>query len=154
MKEVTQLQHMLRCLARLDPAIPPIAADGVFGECTLEGVMVFQRDHRLPVTGVVDRRTWDALTALCLPPAPPVPEEIRDPDTLRAMARFMFNALSGPVADFTPCEAGDGTFSANVNTLRRLCRLPSGGLDRESWRALTAMFRLFVLSKRKPDPEG
>ena len=40
---------------------PRLATDGVFGERTLEAVMLFQREFGLPVTGVVDQRTWDAI---------------------------------------------------------------------------------------------
>lgn len=52
---------MLRRLAREYEFLPELAADGVFGERTLEAVMLFQRELHPPVTGVVDRGTWRAI---------------------------------------------------------------------------------------------
>ena len=58
---VRDIQHMLNILSLSHPAIPRLVEDGVFGERTLEAVMVFQRDFALPVTGRVDYETWLAL---------------------------------------------------------------------------------------------
>ena len=40
----------------------PGPADGIFGNGTRKAVRSFQIERDLPVTGVVDDRTWDALT--------------------------------------------------------------------------------------------
>ena len=40
-----------------------LTADGWFGPRTATAVRTFQRRHHLPVTGVVDARTWRALGA-------------------------------------------------------------------------------------------
>lgn len=37
------------------------ACDGVYGSSTAKGVKEYQRDHSLPVTGELDRKTWDLL---------------------------------------------------------------------------------------------
>ena len=58
---VRDIQHMLNVLSFTHPAIPRLVEDGVFGERTLEAVMIFQRDFGLPVTGVVDYETWLAI---------------------------------------------------------------------------------------------
>lgn len=44
-----------------------------FGERTRQGVIGFQQEHGLPVTGVVDQATWDVLLPLT---ADPTPEEL------------------------------------------------------------------------------
>jgi hypothetical protein len=48
-----------------------VAADGAFGPRTKGKVVRFQRSHRLPATGVVERRTWKALGAGTLVPGRP-----------------------------------------------------------------------------------
>ena len=58
---VHSLQYMLRRLAMEYPFLPELATDGIFGERTLEAVMLFQRELCPPVTGVVDRGTWNAI---------------------------------------------------------------------------------------------
>ena len=58
---VRSLQYMLRRLAGKYNFLPQLALDGIFGERTLEAVMLFQRELAPPVTGVVDQRTWDAI---------------------------------------------------------------------------------------------
>ena len=58
---VRGLQYMLRQLARRYARLPELAVDGIFGEQTLEAVMRLQRELQLPVTGVVDRITWNAI---------------------------------------------------------------------------------------------
>ena len=58
---VQNLQYMLRRLGTRYSFLPQLATDGLFGEETLEAVMLFQRELAPPVTGVVDGRTWDAI---------------------------------------------------------------------------------------------
>ena len=60
-KPVSSLQYMLRQLSRTYQSLPRLVVDGVFGERTLEAVMRFQREAGLPVTGVVDQATWNAI---------------------------------------------------------------------------------------------
>ena len=61
-RPVWGLQYMLSRLAEKHPFLPRLTPDGVFGEKTLEAVMLFQRELLRPVTGVVDRRTWDEIS--------------------------------------------------------------------------------------------
>ena len=56
--KVRQIQQQLARISQAYPAIPTIAADGIFGERTREAVEAFQRIFDLPVTGVVDFPTW------------------------------------------------------------------------------------------------
>ena len=58
---VRSLQYMLRRLAGRYDFLPQLALDGIFGERTLEAVMLFQRELAPPVTGIVDQRTWNAI---------------------------------------------------------------------------------------------
>ena len=57
-EKVRQIQEELARISRSYPAIPTVTPDGIFGPATREAVEVFQRVFGLPVTGVIDYRTW------------------------------------------------------------------------------------------------
>ncbi|MBO5524766.1 MAG: peptidoglycan-binding protein [Roseburia sp.] len=57
-EKVRQIQEELARISRSYPAIPTITPDGIYGPATREAVEVFQRVFGLPVTGVIDYRTW------------------------------------------------------------------------------------------------
>ena len=57
-QKVRQMQEQLNRIARNYPAIPTIAADGVYGQQTADAVRTFQGIFDLPQTGVVDYATW------------------------------------------------------------------------------------------------
>ncbi len=56
------LQYYLNVISYFNPALNVVASDGVFGPGTLNAVKVFQQEYDLPVSGIVDRRTWNKLT--------------------------------------------------------------------------------------------
>ncbi len=56
--EVRQIQEQINEISGAYPAIPGIAADGIFGERTKDAVRKFQEVFGLPVTGIVDYPTW------------------------------------------------------------------------------------------------
>lgn len=56
--KVMQLQEQLNAIADVYTAIPHIIVDGIYGNNTREAVKEFQSIFGLPVTGVVDFRTW------------------------------------------------------------------------------------------------
>lgn len=56
--KVQQMQEQLNVIGDSYPALPEIRADGIYGPATREAVEVFQSIFGLPVTGIVDYRTW------------------------------------------------------------------------------------------------
>ena len=56
--KVRQIQEQLNTIAKFYPALPSIAADGIYGEKTKEAVRRFQNVFGLPATGIVDYPTW------------------------------------------------------------------------------------------------
>ena len=56
--KVRQLQEQLNAISENYPAIPRVNEDGIYGPLTQAAVEVFQSVFGLPVTGVVDYRTW------------------------------------------------------------------------------------------------
>lgn len=56
--KVLQMQEQLNRIAKSYPALPTITPDGIYGPATAAAVEKFQSIFGLPVTGVVDFRTW------------------------------------------------------------------------------------------------
>jgi len=56
--KVRQLQEQINVIAGAYPAIPKIAADGIYGPATTAAVRKFQSVFGLPQTGITDYRTW------------------------------------------------------------------------------------------------
>ena len=77
---IRSLQYMLNRLSLRYDFLPALVPDGVFGERTLEAVMLFQRELHPPVTGVVDRETWQAILDEWLD----LERELADPRQIRA----------------------------------------------------------------------
>lgn len=58
---VRSLQTMLRVLSEDDRSLPTVVPDGIYGQTTMGAVTEFQRREGLPLTGITDQRTWDAI---------------------------------------------------------------------------------------------
>ena len=58
---IRDMQKWLRVIGREYPDFPEVFIDGIYGSETAEAVSFFQRKKGLPVTGVVDRATFDSL---------------------------------------------------------------------------------------------
>lgn len=56
--KVRQIQEQLNAISEAYPALPAVVPDGIYGEATQNAIRIFQRIFRLPVTGIVDYRTW------------------------------------------------------------------------------------------------
>lgn len=61
---VTFIQFYLNTIADFYEKIPPVKIDGIFGPKTRAAVMAFQQAYGLPITGAVDRNTWDRIQQL------------------------------------------------------------------------------------------
>lgn len=62
--KVRQMQQQLARIAKSYPAIPSIAADGIYGSKTKNAVEQFQRVFGLPATGIVDYKTWYEISSV------------------------------------------------------------------------------------------
>lgn len=162
MNPVQSLQHMLNHLARTVTSLPRLAETGVFDEATLEAVMIFQRDSGLPVTGIVDQTTWDAVTVayyenIFLYGEPPLlrvfqrgTDAVRESESAPVVriVQAMFTELMNVISNFEQVELNGINSSATHRNLRRvqaLATLPdSGTLDRSTWAILSALYRTFV----------
>ena len=58
---VRSLQTMLRVIAEDDATLPTVIPDGIYGPSTMIAVTSFQRREGIPITGIVDERTWNQI---------------------------------------------------------------------------------------------
>ena len=58
---VRLLQYFLNVLSAFYPSIPAVFITGTFDAQTRMGIIEFQKTMGLPVTGIVDEKTWDLL---------------------------------------------------------------------------------------------
>ena len=102
---VRSLQTMLRTISFAYPFLPRLTPDGIFGERTLEAVMLFQREFFPPVTGQVNQATWDAIVSLYhqvvsrLTPLPTRAFQVQSFPSHRVRPAFILTWCS-------PCSAG------------------------------------------------
>lgn len=159
---VRSLQYMLNQLAIHNSTLPRLAVDGIFGENTLEAVMVFQRENGRPVTGVVDLSTWDAIQSAyfqiqMLYGAPP-PLSVLPDGTYTAgegaegepmlIVQAMFVSLNKKMSNFNLCKlnsCNDGETHSNIREVQRLAGLPiTGVLDRSTWAYLAQLYQALI----------
>lgn len=59
--KVSYIQYFLGIISQFDPRVPFVPVSGNFNEDTRAAVNSFQQAYGLPVTGVVDKATWDRI---------------------------------------------------------------------------------------------
>ena len=155
---IFDLQTFLRRIqqAQGDPA--PLIPDGIFDSATAAAVRAFQRQHRLPVTGTADRRTWDAIYAayavLAAGDMPPAQTAFFPPQCGAALSPGS-KSPSVYVLQLMLCEiaphynqifsvaltgAYDDDTRAAVRHAQQIFQLPQTGItDRATWQALAGL---------------
>lgn len=160
---VRSLQYMLKRMGEEYPFLQNLTMDGIFGEQTLEAVMRFQKEFSLPVTGIVDRRTWNEIRDCWMEceekKAPPRmlrafpgeqsrigPGEERDYLILpQAMFQVLGRYLNGIIAHKVDGVHGPESVE-NVRWLQRAAgRTETGVLDHQTWNVLSRLYEVFVV---------
>jgi len=159
---VRSLQYMLNQIAIHHSNLTRLTVDGIFGERTLEAVMLFQREFDLPVTGVVDNETWNTITRIYEETqfffGPPPMLRVLPNGSFSAaqgaqcppilIVQAMFTSLSKVVDNFSICSSSginEGETCENIRKVQRLSGLPvTGNLDRSTWAFLTQLYHALV----------
>lgn len=159
---VMELQIYLRRIAQVHPSIPVINPDGIYGPETQEAVRAFQQEFDLPVTGVVDYDTWNAIFAEYIDIVThrdrPLPLDIFPPDVreitprytgdvvlviqimLRSIARRFQN-----LPDVAVTGVYDDQTINGVSEFQRISNLPAtGNVDKRTWNRLVQTYRSFL----------
>lgn len=156
---VYELQLWLRELHFSGHPIEELIPDGIFDAKTRKAVADFQRYANLPVSGVADRQTWDAVyshvtsarfNASRPNPIYPFPETdgyVLTPnevsDTIKVV-QIMLTTLAGHYGMGTLEVSGvyDEPTRAFVSEFQKRSGIaPNGLVDKETWNALTGVYR-------------
>lgn len=157
---IRSLQTMLRVLGEHDSRYNSVIPDGIYGPQTVAAISVFQRNHGIPVTGVTDQTTWDAVVAAYEPAliyvveAQPLdiilnPNEILrrgDESPYLYVAQALLMVLSQVYGSIgTPSQNGilDAATADALASFQSLSGLPmTGNLDKITWKHLALHFPL------------
>lgn len=157
---IRSLQTMLRVIAEDDPSHPTVIPDGIYGQETMNAVSYFQRKHGLPVTGVTDQDTWDAVTSyyedalirvdeaypvfIILDPGQVIRRGERHPNIYIVQALLM--VLSEAYDSVSrPSMSGilDESTADSLSSFQSLAQLPmTGSLDKKTWKQLALHYPL------------
>ncbi len=157
---VRSLQTMLRVLAEDDRRYPTIVPDGIYGPSTMQAVATFQRNNELPVTGVTDQNTWDAIAHIYkdarvrVEKAEPI-EILLDPGAVYRLGdsnpyiyllQSILTQLSLDNAAISPPPHNGILDQETVEALMAFQKLAelaqTGELDRKTWKYLVRHFTL------------
>lgn len=157
---VRSLQTMLRVIAKDDPQIPTVIPDGIYGPDTMKAVTALQYREGLPVTGVVDQRTWETIVSVYessvirVEKATPI-EILMDPGQVFRrgdsspyifLAQSMLTQLSIDHDQIVrPNHTGilDDITASSLVAFQQLADLPqTGELDKITWKHLSSQFTL------------
>lgn len=167
---VRSLQTMLRVLGEHDDKYFNLVPDGIYGQQTMSAVSNFQRVHGLPVSGVADQTTWEAIHAAYEPALTQITEAepvflILEPNqTLRRGERspylyvvqgvlLLLSEVYGSIG--TPSQSGtlDEPTSDAISSFQALSSLPmTGNLDKVTWKHLALHYTLAANTKTPPCP--
>ena len=118
---IRSLQTMLWVIAQNDDSYHAVIPDGIYGPETVQAVSQFQRRHGLPVTGITDQATWEAVVAVYEPAY-----------TEQAPAQIGRPSMNG-LLDQVTADA--------LSSFQFLCGLPmTGNLDRTTWKHLALQY--------------
>lgn len=155
---IRSLQTMLRVIAENDSTLPSVIPDGFYTPDTTRAVSAFQRRSGLPVTGVTDQATWDAIVpayqealvevgeaqplAIILNPGQVIRKGEKNPHVY--LVQSMLTVLSTAYGSIPlPGFSGilDIPTSDSLAAFQVLSLLPATGeLDKHTWRHLALQY--------------
>ena len=166
---IRSLQTMLRVIAENDPSHVRIIPDGIYGPETVQAVSVFQRKHGLPVTGVTDQDTCEAVVAIYDPalvqqdaaqelsillnPGQIIRKGERHPNLylVQGMLLVLSEVYESVAAPIVNGILDDATADA-IASFQALSGLPmTGHLDKHTWKHLALQY---PLAASLPDSAG
>ena len=142
-----------------------VPLDGIWDSATRDALIKFQQTRGLPVTGTVDRATWDVLKAeydksvaensppamLALFPRYPAGFVIEQGDkgylaaTVQHLLRELERLYYFPTAPAEPTGTYDENTAAIVREFQKRNSIPiSGNVDRETWDAMAVQYNLLL----------
>lgn len=157
---IRSLQTMLRVIAEQDNRYSSVVPDGIYGNDTRNAVSTFQRRHGLPVTGVTDQDTWEAIVGVYDPAliqvaeAEPLYVVLNPNQVIRKGERhphlYLVQGMLAVLSDVyesvaQPSHSGilDDPTADAIASFQYLSRLPmTGNLDKHTWKHLALHYPL------------
>ncbi len=158
-EHIRELQQYLRIIQRERDGFTDVPVDGRFGSDTANAVLQFQQESGLPVTGDVDRSTWELIVTtaqeIVYRHALPTPVQgfyaNQPPLTIGAVGdsvwllQSVLFSLSARYQNIPPSPAPNGLYSApnaaTVRALQRRAGLPETGyVDKATWDAIILLY--------------
>lgn len=167
---IRSLQTMLRVLAEHDPSYDTLVPDGIYGPATMTAVSKFQRRHGLPVTGVTNQDTWEAILAaydpalIYITEAQPAEIVLNPNQVIRKGERhphlYLVQGILKVLSDTyksvaAPSLSGilDEPTADSIASFQALSALPmSGQLDKRTWKHLALQYPLAVNIQMVTEP--
>ncbi len=156
---VRELQQYLRIIRRERDGETDVPIDGRFGTLTTAAVRQSQEESGLPVDGIVDRATWEAIFAaaqeiiyLRALPTPvqglgmgQPPLRVGDKNDSVLFLQVMLGALAKRFANLPAAETLSGIYTdataASVRQLQQQAGLATTGMvDKPTWDAITILY--------------
>ena len=157
--EVANLQYFIDYMSAFYDTVPSVAIDGIYGPSTEEAVRAAQKTFGLPVTGIVDLETWEALYRTYLGfvstiplkyvegnvvPYPGIPLRLgSSSDAVRLLQEYLnYLATFFPELSTIPVTGyfGAQTEEAVLTFQRRLGIEPTGTVAAVTWLAITTLY--------------
>lgn len=162
---IRSAQTFLREIGNRYEEMPTVIPDGIFGEQTEASVKWFQNFRGLPVTGVIDKKTWDTLLEdylfLLSERQPPVCVNLLPKDFdvilpdeenhhLHPIQAMMKN-LSSEFDTVENLEITGVHDEASVNSVKSLQKIlgkeETGNIDKAFWNDLVAIYEAYIPEK-------
>ena len=156
---IEELQRYLRIIQRERLGYTNVPIDGIYGSDTAEAVSLVQTEAGLPVNGVVDRDTWDAIvaiaTAIQLENSPPtalvIYRQNQPPLTVGStgddvyILQSVLQRITRQYSDLPPIPPPNGRYSDAtallVAEIQKRSGLPAtGNTDRHTWDAIARLY--------------
>ena len=161
---IMELQKFLYGIARHNKSIPVVIPDGFYGPETAAAVSAFQKEYGLPVTGEVDKDTWETIVLIYNHLINNLPKSIEvfpntvgyvlkpgDQNFLVYILQIMLTALKEFYINI-PAVIINGIYSSDttdaVNYLQKISNIPvTGNVDKYTWNSIVRLFEYISNTK-------
>ena len=159
---ITELQTFLRGISFVNPNIPRIIPDGIYGDATRSAVMAFQKEYGLPVTGDADKATWNKIYStyqyvleyygdqVKIAPFPSPGHVIMfgDKGYLIYILQVMINTIADYYANIANVDISGKYDEATMRSVIQLQNIlgiyPDGELDKGAWNKLARVYNIYA----------
>ena len=163
---IRSVQTYLREIGNKYEDMPNVIPDGIYGSETEASVRWFQEFAGLPVTGIVDIRTWDTILeeyfTLLAEREPPVcirilpddftvilpGEERKELNPIQAILKNLANELE-TVSDLEITGIHDENSVNSVKSVQQILgKTEHGNIDKEFWNDLASVYEVHIANPK------